>query len=370
VEEILLQLFDTAVSAIAKGRSLAPERIKRLVDQGPFTAAHALAHRLIDGVADAEELESLLAGKGEKKARFRPLASYGGPMLQLLRSELKPLLPAPQIGVVSVDGVIKIGENVHLPFAPRAAGSDSVVEALRRARESDRVKAIVLAIDSRGGSFLASELIFRAVRRAAQAKPVVAYFDRAAASGGYLAAVGANYIVAGPGALTGSIGIFGGKFELSRLLERLGVGRAEIELGKNAGVYSTLKPWSESERAALDALLESNYRDFVSAVAVARHLSADAVARCAEGRVFTGQRARELGLVDEVGSFEDAVALAARLAQISGTPEVESWDMPVHALSAIAGLHGWADVAKLIQPLEAERVFAAAESWLEIEPRP
>lgn len=362
-EAILDELSVSAATAIAEGRSRSLDTVRGWIDEGPFGARRALERGLIDAIEDGEGIEQRLAEKGEEKARQVPIMAYRKPSV-LGASRLKRLRRGPRIARLPVEGILKLGESVHLPWAPRAAGSDTVVKALRRAREDRSIRAVVLAIDSRGGSSLASELVLRAVRRTAEKKPVVAFFDRVAASGGYMAAVGASAIVAAPHALTGSIGVFGGKLEISGLLDRLGVGRAVLKRGANASLESSFVPWTEGERAVLDREIEETYRDFLAIVAEGRKRPVEEIEPLAGGRVYTGRRARELGLVDELGGFEEAVAKAASLAGIAETPEVIAIEPPTRGLAGLARAWRSSEALRLLAFLAQERVFAFDKAWV------
>ncbi len=208
-DQLVSEQLERTVALIAEGRGRTVEEVRALVDEGPYTSARALKSGLIDAISDGEELETLLAPEGKERARMLPFAAYPGPNA-FRKPKLHAVVRGPVVALVPLDGIIKLGETVHGPMAPKAAGSDSVVAALRRAREDRRVKAVVLTIDSRGGSALASELILRALERTAAVKPVVAWIENVAASGGYMAAVGAKHIVCAPGAIVGSIGVLGG----------------------------------------------------------------------------------------------------------------------------------------------------------------
>ena len=357
------------MQAIADGRKRTVEEVRGWVDAGPYTAGEAVERGLADAVADGEEIEEQLAAPGQERARLVPLSAYRGPSL-LGWPAYKRLRSRPRVALVRVDGLIKLGESVQLPWSPRAAGSDSVAQALRRAREDRSIKAIVLHIDSRGGSSLASELILRAVTRAAKEKPVVAFFDTVAASGGYMAAVGASAIVAAPTCLTGSIGVFGGKFEISGLLDKLGVGRALLRLGRQAGLESSFAPFNPDERAAMDREIERTYRDFLAAVAQGRKRSVEEIEPLAGGRVYTGLRALEAGLVDELGGFEDALARAKALAGIAGKVDVVAVEVARRSLATLAAVRSPGELAAPWRSLANERVFALDESWLRIDPEP
>ncbi|MGI5865285.1 MAG: signal peptide peptidase SppA [Myxococcales bacterium] len=367
VGHILADAMDTSVEAIAQGRNRPAEEVRRLIDEGPYTASRALAAGLIDAIGDGDDLKKALAEGKEKKARLIPIAHYQGS--SPFRARYRRLLPPPAIGVVRIDGVIKLGESFDAPWAPRAAGSDTVARSLERAREDHRIKALVLHIDSRGGSSLASELMLKAVKRVAEKKPVVTFVDRVAASGGYMAALGGTHFVIAPNAITGSIGVFSGKFEISRLLEWLGVGTAVLRMGANSAIESPFEPWSEAERATLDKEIEETYRDFLRSVAEGRRMPVEKVEPLAEGRVYTGRRAQALGLADELGGFEEAVRKAAELAGLRKKPAVVAIGVPSRSLRALTGPKA-TEVFEALRPLEAERVFAHAGWWPHLEPEP
>jgi protease-4 len=200
------------------------------------------------------------------------------------------------------------------PVGPTIAGSETLVAGLRAAARDGSSSAAVLYVNSPGGSALASELVLAEVRRLAARKPVVAYVDRVAASGGYMVALGAREIWASPGSILGSIGVFAGKFDLSELLSRLGVHREVLSRGDHAGLMTSARPLSAPERDALEAEVEEVYSRFVELVAEHRKLGPEAVRARGEGRVYTASRAQEAGLVDTLGSFEAACTRAFALA--------------------------------------------------------
>ncbi|MBI5546381.1 MAG: signal peptide peptidase SppA, partial [Deltaproteobacteria bacterium] len=236
--------------------------------------------------------------------------------------------------------------------------------------EDESLRAVILVVDSRGGSALASELVRRAVRRLADKKPVVAFVDQVAASGGYMVAVAAHAIVATPTSIVGSIGVFGGKFEISGLLDKLGVGRAVLKQGRNAALESGFTPWTDDERAALDREIEQTYRDFLGAVGEGRKRPVEEIEPLAGGRIYTGRRAKELGLVDELGGFEAALAKAQSLAGVLAQPDVVAIEAPSSPMAALTRVRGLAEVRDLLGSLAGERVFALDQTWLRIHPKP
>ena len=257
--------------------------------------------------------------------RLPDFASYRG-TLTLPPIQWRPLKRRTRLSIVPLNGIIAEGEGGRAPVGPEIAGSDGVAGAIRAARRDRRTSAILLYVNSPGGSAIASELILDEVRRAAKKKPVVAYFDRVAASGGYMAALGAEEIWAGPDAIAGSIGVFGGKFELSRLFERLGVRRTLITRGENAGLFSVSRPFTEHERKALESEIEEAYQDFLEQVSRSRGQSKDEVHARAQGRIYSGDEALQAGLVDRTGSFEDACRRALELAE----KPTDRFDVAVH----------------------------------------
>ncbi len=364
---LLEDAFAGALSDIARGRQKGEDEVRAWIDAGPFGARRALEQGLVDAVGDGEDLEIALAPQKSPRARLVAMSSYRADS-PFAWPGLLPLRPKPRVAVVRISGTIALGESARLPLIPKVAGSDSVAQALRRAREDKSIRAVVLHVDSPGGSSLASELMLRAVRRLAEAKPTVAYVDRLAASGGYLAMMGCKQLVCAPLSIVGSIGVFGGKFDISRLLARLGIGSAQIKLGANAGLESPLSGFSEQERASLEREIEETYREFLGTVAQGRAMPVEKVEPLAGGRVYTAQRALKLGLIDALGGFEDAVRKACELASIPGEPELVAIEGPARTLLALRGPKAsWALLKQLV-PGTADRTFAAADWWPRIDP--
>ena len=210
-------------------------------------------------------------------------------------------------------------------------GNNTAVEGYgaRRQHQDEKdktVKAIVLRVDSPGGSALASDLIWREVVRIE--KPIVASMSDVAASGGYYISMGADKIYAEPGTLTGSIGVTGGKFIVAGLMEKLGVTTDTITVGKNGTLFSINQPFSDTERAAMKHLMDDTYHQFVAKAAKGRKMTFEQVDKLAGGRVYTGRQAQKLGLVDEVGTLDDALAAAKQLADIPGETNPELLILP------------------------------------------
>ena len=298
---LLDDLFATLTQGIATGRGKTVDEVTKLVDEGPFTAREALDHGLVDGLIYPDELEERLH---ETFPNGFTLKRHYAEAPDMTGWE-----PQRAIAVVTVDGAISTGESSSGGLlGGKSTGSKTVVRALDQARQADSVKAVVLRVDSPGGSAFASDEIWRAVERVKEdGKPVIVSMGGYAASGGYYVASGADAIYALPSTVTGSIGVYSGKFNAQELFAKLNVETEQFNRGRNASMYSMAKPFDEVEFAALDRLTGETYRQFKDRVQAGRHLSADQVETVARGRVWSGTDAAERGLVDAFGGFFDAV---------------------------------------------------------------
>jgi protease-4 len=315
-EWLTRDMYEQLVRGIAEGRKKKVEDVRALIDEGPFLAEQALSAGLIDGTAYEDQLDDRGAVsrtgtvEGEQYARTRrPLPSRN----------------APRVAVVYLSGIINSGDGGFDPLNGEVAGSGTIVKAIRAARADADVRAIVLRIDSPGGSSVASDVIWRELaltRDQKPARPLIASMSDLAASGGYYVAVAAPTIVAQPATLTGSIGIFGGKFVTGGTFEKMGANIEAITIGRNAGMESPERPFTATERAELQEQMRSFYQVFVRKVAAARKLPVERVEQLAEGRVWTGAQARQHGLVDALGGLDRAIALAKERAGISADTEV------------------------------------------------
>ena len=328
--------FDEIVSALARGRDLPPAQVRDLIDRTPLTPTAAAKAGLIDAALYEDELASHLIApsQGEVGAlcTWREAARW-------LRRPLKRTTRQ-TIGVVSLEGMIVPGRSrripapIPLPFVESQAGAETVVQALRQAEADKHMAAVIFHVETPGGSALASDLICREVRLLRERKPVVVLMGAQATSGGYYVSALANRIVACPTTLTGSIGIRGGKFTLKGLYERLGIGREKVQRGTMADLYSEMAPFSAEERAWVRRDLGESYALFKSLVAEGRGMAEEQVEEIARGRVWTGIQAHEIGLVDELGDFQTAMALAKELAGLDPEREytVMAVQPPRHAL--------------------------------------
>jgi protease IV len=225
-------------------------------------------------------------------------------------------------------GDIIPGESQGGPFGGQFAGSDTVAKALRQARKDSDIKAIVLRVDSPGGSGTASDVIWREVVLAKKVKPVIVSMGDLGASGGYYIAMAADAIVAQPTTITGSIGVFGGKFTLHGLYDKVGMTKEILTRGQHADLFSEYRPWNDEERAKYRSLMVSFYQDFVKRAAEGRKKSYEDIDAVAQGRVWTGTEALDHGLVDRLGGLDVALALAKERARIGKDEEVNLVVLP------------------------------------------
>lgn len=339
MDALLDDLSGELQDGIAVGRGKTLEEVKALVDQGPFTAKEALGNGLVDGLLYPDEVERELQTVFEQKGLFMDDRYEEAPDQSGWR-------PQRAIGVIVVDGAISEGESSRGGFMRGGStGSDTVVRALDQARNTGAIKAVVLRVDSPGGSAFASDEIWRAVQRLKDdGKPVIVSMGGYAASGGYYVASNATAIYALPSTVTGSIGVYGGKYNFQGLYERLHIETESFDRGRNASMYSMSKPFDEVQLAALDRMIGETYDQFKSKVGAGRHLTDEQVETVARGRVWSGTAASERGLVDAFGGLYDAVERAQKEAHMDdGRPytlvEFDPWgnsggDLPTTLIRA------------------------------------
>lgn len=308
LEALVDDLYAVLVEGIAEGRGLAPERVRELVDAGPYRARAAREAGLVDACLFPDEVEAALAELAGRPGGRITVAEL--PAYLALRAHDSgfhaPLAEVPRIAYVVAAGLVRGGSGIG------GVASDRYRALLRQLEEDDRVHAAVLRIESPGGDSVASDLLWRSVRRLAAAKPVVASLGAVAASGGYYFACAADAIYAESATLTGSIGVVGGKLDLTGLEQRLGVAREGVERGARAGLLSASRGLTPGERSALRADLRAVYELFLERVAEGRRMTREAVHGVARGRVWSGRRALAEGLVDGLGGPLEALAEARR----------------------------------------------------------
>ena len=319
-ESLTRDLYDQLVRGIADSRKKNEGEVRTLLDSGPFLPEEALRVGLIDDVAYEDQVDEKLRGSGQRRSQI------DGDDYARISTTSVGLDRGPRIAVIHAAGAITGGKSGFDPINGAAAGSDTLVEYIRRARRDSAVRAIVLRIDSPGGSASASDVIWRELMIARQERadrPLVASMSDLAASGGYYIAMPAQVIVAQPSTLTGSIGIFGGKVVTGGVYEKLGARIDSTSMGKHAEINSPARPYSPDELKKLEEQLQSFYDQFVEKVAQARHSTPEKIDALAQGRVWTGRQAKQNGLVDQLGGLDQAIAVAKQRAKIPAESGVE-----------------------------------------------
>jgi protease IV len=353
-ESLLNSTLAQYKAAVASARKLAPAQVDALLRGGPYSSDEAASDKLIDKAAYWDDVEDYFDKKlGDDNWSIVSLEDYGK---QIANSG------SVSVAVVYATGEMDSGESDWNPWSGFVLGSDAISEDLRTARDDDKIKAIILRVDSPGGSVTAGDEIRREVENAASEKPVVVSMSDEAGSGGYWIALPAQKIVAEPGTLTGSIGVFYGKFNLAGMYKMFGVSTDYIATSDNATFTWEQSDYTPAQRAAVDKMIEDTYDDFTSDVADARHMSDDAVDAIARGRVWTGEQAKKNGLVDELGGFDAALALAKQMAKIDPHASVKLVRLPEEipwwrsVLTRAEGvLQGRQGEARLVRQQSAER---------------
>lgn len=342
----LQRLTDAWLRQIAEGiayaRKIDVGAALTLIDRGPFAAAEAKTAGLVDRLAYADEIDGELAARaGEGWERY-PLASY---------AERLPEPPdsAPRIALVYGLGPVHLGGGgSESLFGEVTMAADTVSAALAEAIDDADVKAVIFRIDSPGGSYVASDTIRREVDRARQiGKPIIVSMGDVAASGGYFVAAPAHAIVAEPGTVTGSIGVYGGKLVLSGLWRKLGMDWDAVQSGANADIASANRPYSPAAWAFVQASLDRIYEDFTAKVADGRRLAPERVREVAKGQVWSGADAKELGLVDELGGLATALSLARSTAGIPASLPIRLEQFPREGTDWVSLVRRVLDIATL-----------------------
>jgi len=366
---LLDSLYDDVIEAVSQGRGLETDQVRALIDQAPLTAADMVEAGLADDILYEDEMAHWL-GSAKADTEETPaetdaisIKPYDKVSKLLMRHPRRRASQA--IGVISLAGTIMTGKSrsypVELPlFGDETMGSSTVQQQIRAARENDMVAAIVLHVDSGGGSALASDLMWRELKLLDQEKPVVVYMGNVAASGGYYIATPGRKIVAQSATLTGSIGVVSAKPVTSETYAKVGANPEIIERGKNAGIYDSNAEWSEEQRTLLtEKGIHYIYREFKERVAESRGLDYDGLDDICYGRVWTGKQALEHNLIDAVGDFQVAVDMACELAELPTDGTVQTMTIadkddykmarPVEAVQEILGIgkaSQWTDLTE------------------------
>jgi protease-4 len=359
MEKVVGSLFSQMVRGIAEGRHLAPERVRALVDKGPFLGQEAVEAKLVDGLSYRDEVYARAKKKAGDGAKLLLLSQY-------LKRAGRPHEKGKTVALIYGVGGVQRGKSDFDPVTgAMTMGADTVAAAFRAAVEDKKVKAILFRVDSPGGSYVASDTIWWETVRARKAgKPVVVSMGTLAGSGGYFVAMAADTIVAEPGTITGSIGVLGGKLLTRGFWDKVGITWDEVHTSANTAMWTGTHDYSPAEWARFQAWLDRIYADFTAKVAEGRRLPKEKVLEIAKGRIWSGEDAKGLGLVDELGGFATALKLAKKAAAIPDAEEVslKVFPSPKDPLQRILGgrpensepaalVRAWVRTVEAVRPL-------------------
>ncbi|HEY2551104.1 MAG TPA: signal peptide peptidase SppA [Streptosporangiaceae bacterium] len=325
-ERLTASVTEQLTDAIADRRGIELPEARTLIDRGPFLAAQALELGLVDAIGYRDEVYAAVRKQAGQAAALQPLGKYQRSRAVAERAKSLAGPREREVALIYATGPIRRGRSGRGPLAGGAMGSDTIAAAIRAAAADDSVAAIVLRVNSPGGSYVASDTIWREVVRArASGKPVVASMGDVAASGGYYIAMAADVIVAEPGTVTGSIGVLSGKAVLGEALGRVGVTTDKVTQGDHSAMFSQMRPFAPDEWTLVNDWLDHIYADFTGKVAEGRGMTRERVHELARGRVWTGADAVANGLVDELGGLEHAAAVARRRAGLPASAPLRAY---------------------------------------------
>lgn len=358
MESMMDDYYRQIVEIIGTGRKLTPAQVTAAIDGGLHTAKSAKELGLIDQIAYETDLPTIIRNRHNapeatvklqrnygKKKIDTDFSGFGG--LAKLMNLLMGVEPGSgksrgqKIAVIHASGIIMTGSGGSSLLGGEVIGSSSLTKVIRQVKSDPTVKAVVLRVDSPGGSALASDLIWNELEGLKELKkPFVVSMGDVAASGGYYISMGADRIFAEPGTITGSIGVVSMKFALANFYEKLGINTTILTRGKNSGVMSSSTPWTESERAAMKRLSDDFYRIFTQKAATGRKMDYDTLEKLARGRVYTGAQAKELKLIDDLGTLDDAIAYAKKAAGFGPDDrlELQRLPKPVNPVEQLLGI--------------------------------
>jgi protease-4 len=362
-ESLTTDLYEQLIRGIAEGRHKSAAEVRAIVDRGPLLPEEAVRLGLVDDVAYEDQIDDKV--------------SFGGARLKRLENDqyrhVSPtalgLERGPKIAVIYAEGTIASGKSSS-QVGNAVVGSQTMVEYIRRARADDSIKAIVLRVDSPGGSAIASDVIWREVMISRASKPIVASMGDLAASGGYYIAMPAHVIVSQPGTLTGSIGVVMGKFAVGGTFDKLGLNLEATSRGKYAQIYSPVRPFTPEERAKIEEGMQATYDTFVEKAAQSRRTTPEKIDAIAQGRVWTGHQAKQLGLVDDLGGLQRALAIAKERAKIDAKADVELVIFPPRksfyelvSSGPFSESTAAASLLSLVRPAEREAMLRVTAPW-------
>jgi len=318
-QALLQDLYQQYVRDIAESRHITAEEAGGLIARGPFSSPESLEAKLIDRVAYADEFREFVNKKNGGHDSRVSVKEY------LNRTERGG---KSKVAVIMASGMILPGRSGDNPLGGEVMGADTIAEQFKDAREDDAIKAVILRVDSPGGAAFASEVIRRELLLTKKRMPVVVSMSNVAASGGYWIAMSANHIVAEPGTITGSIGVLTGKMNVLGLYQKLGLTKDQITTTDNSTLDWPFQNFTPAQRESIQHYMRDIYGNFIKGVAEGRKMDVEAVDKIAQGRVWSGERAQKLGLVDELGGLDTAIASAKKLAKIPAGEKVDLVYLP------------------------------------------
>ena len=316
--KVMNSWFGQMKNGICEARHIDASQFDALVDKGPFLGREALDAKLVDGMAYRDEVYAQVKDKAGKGAKLLYMPEY------LYRAG-RPHDSGKKVALIFGVGQVMRGKSDFSPVnGSLTMGSETVANAFRAAIEDDDVKAILFRVDSPGGSYVASDTIYREVLRARQAKkPVIVSMGNLAGSGGYFVAMAADKIIAEPGTITASIGVLGGKMYAAGFWNKLGLSHDEIHTSQNATMFTSTHDYNNTEWLRFEAWLDRVYSDFTTKVAEGRHLPKERVLEIAKGRIWTGEDAKAIGLVDELGGFDTAIQAVKKSINVPADDDIK-----------------------------------------------
>ena len=374
LNKLVDSLYDQIISGIAKHRNLSKDAVKQLVDEVALQGEAAKDRGLVDRLVDMDGLREMLTK--DLGGEVNLMHDYGRPPRQeidlsnpfaffSLLTRKAPVSSRPSIAMIYAEGTIIDGEGGQNLLGGEVIGSKDIREAFRLASRDEKIKAIVLRIDSPGGSALASEAMWQAARRAAKDKPLVVSVGSMAASGGYYLASAGEYIIADPTGIVGSIGVVGGKFVTKDLFDKLGLTSEPFTRGSNADLFSSNQPFSERQRTMITSWMKQTYDLFTQRVMSTRQGKIDDIDKVARGRIFAAREAKALGMIDQLGGIEDAIHYAA------GKASLEEGQYDIRVLppaKTLADFFGGADQEAKLPAMIGPKVQVSSDSILRLLP--
>ena len=357
VTALLTDLYGQMVETIAKSRKIKQEVVKKAIDQALLTPQQAKKMGLIDSIAYLSSLRDTVnkdinvrplkfVKNYAKRKKKKPTSLWS--MMSMIWSSKKPKVKntKPKIAVIYASGSIMYGSKPSGTFSNnKGIYSSNMLKTLNKVAKLKNLKAIVLRVNSPGGSALASDLIWKRLEQLKKKYPLFVSMGNVAASGGYYISMGADLLVAEPSTITGSIGVFGGKVVFGKTLNKLGVNVQSVSIGKNSGIFSPFKTFNKTERAILQKMLNEVYVDFVTKGAKGRKMTYKKMVALAGGRVWTGRQAKKNGLVDKLGSLQDTIQWAKKRTGLKGKVQLITYPRPKGFFEALRGISSAQDKA-------------------------